>query len=168
MKTINTILLLKNLFITTKDCNGFCKVCIETFYNFAPIKPKYTRINQMLLVTKEHSKEILTRSRLRNNFLTSRTKEIRVLYTKEETNACLFQEMLKKYYGNLDEKKVTDNKQFWKTIKPLISNKSVSRDGINLLEKGEIVKSKPEILNKFFSSIVKNLTFQFTTILIQL
>ena len=76
--------------------------------------------------------------------------------------------MPKKYHGNLDEKKVTDNKQFWKTIKPLISNKSVSRDGINLLEKGEIVKSKPEILNKFFSSIVKNLTFQFTAILIQL
>ena len=55
----------------------------------------------MLLVTKEHSKEILTRSRLRNNFLTSRTKEIRVLYTKKETNACLFQEMLKKILRKL-------------------------------------------------------------------
>ena len=35
----------------------------------------------------------------------------------------------KKYHGKLD-KKVVDNMQFWKTIKPSISNKSVARDQI--------------------------------------
>ena len=45
-----------------------------------------------------------------------------------------------------------DNKQFWKTIKPPCSDKSVSRD--------EIVKSETEtakILNQLLSNIVKNL-----------
>ena len=57
-------------------------------------------------------------------------------------------------------KKFKDNKQFWKTEKPLISDKFVSRDRIDLKEKKEIVKSESEtaeILNKFFSNIVKNL-----------
>ena len=96
------------------------------------MKPKYTLINQILFLTKEFSKEVLTRSKLRNNFLTSR--ELRKLerYIQKK------KEMLKR--NTKDEKKVIDNKQFWKTIKPLISNKSVSRDSINLLEKEKIVK----------------------------
>ena len=58
------------------------------------------------------------------------------------------------------KKKVIDNKQFWKTIKPLISDKPISRDRINLIENKEIVKSESEtvqIFNKFFSNIAKNL-----------
>ena len=56
--------------------------------------------------------------------------------------------------------KVIDSKQLWKTIKPLISDKSVPRERINLVEKKEIVKSESEtakILNKFFSNIIRNL-----------
>ena len=66
----------------------------------------------------------------------------------------------KKYYGNLDKKKFIHNKRFWKTIKPLLLDILVSRDQINLIEKKERVKSKSEtveILNKFFSNIVKYL-----------
>ena len=66
----------------------------------------------------------------------------------------------KKYYGNLDKKKFIHNKRFWKTIKPLLLDILVSRNQINLIEKKEIVKSESEtveILNKFFSNIVKYL-----------
>ena len=96
------------------------------------MKPKYTRINQILFLTKELSKEVLTRSKLRNNFLTSRELMKLEGYIQKK------KEMLKR--NTTDEKKDIDNKQFWKTIKPLISNKSVSRDSINLLEKEKIVK----------------------------
>ena len=27
------------------------------------------------------------------------------------------------YYGNLNEKDITDNKKFWKTVKPFLSDK---------------------------------------------
>ena len=56
-------------------------------------------------------------------------------------------------------KKVLDNKQFLQTIKLDISDKLVWIDTINLIEKKGIVKSESEtaeILNKFFSNLVKN------------
>ena len=32
----------------------------------------------------------------------------------------------KKYFNNLDLNKITDNKLFWKTLKPLLPDKSVN------------------------------------------
>ena len=66
----------------------------------------------------------------------------------------------KKYFANLNEKDILDNDLFWKTVKPSLSDKVISRKRINLSEKGESVKTEletAEVLNKFFSSIVNNL-----------
>ena len=63
------------------------------------------------------------------------------------------------YYGNLNEKDITDNKNFWKTVKPFLSDKSINSDKIHLYENGELINSKTktaEVLNEFFSNIVKN------------
>ena len=77
---------MKNLFISIKGLQLFCKVCIETVKNFAPKKRKYTRGNQIPFMTKKHSKEIITRSRLKNNFPKNRVKKIK--YGIQ--NVCLF------------------------------------------------------------------------------
>ena len=66
----------------------------------------------------------------------------------------------KLYYSNLDEKKVTDNKTSWKTIKLFLSHKIVSREKVTLIEEDEIVESDintAQILNTFFSNIISNL-----------
>ena len=66
----------------------------------------------------------------------------------------------KLYYSNLDEKKVTDNRSFWKIIKPFLSDRIVSREKVTLIEEDEIVESDintAQILNTFFSNIVSNL-----------
>ena len=66
----------------------------------------------------------------------------------------------KDHYANLDEKDVADNKQFWKTVKPLLSNKEKSSEKITLVEGEEIITEdgeNAEILNKFFSDAVNNL-----------
>ena len=63
----------------------------------------------------------------------------------------------KEYYQHLDEKNVTGNKKFWKTVKPLLSDKPVSREKINLTENEKLLTSQSdtaETLN-FFSNIVK-------------
>ena len=139
----------------------FCKTAIETLNKIAPIKKKYARGNQMPFMTKELSKEIMLRSRLRNKFLTGKTDENRFLYTQQR-NKCvaLLRKTKKTYYENLDEKNVTDNKRFWKTVKPYLSDKSVKCGKINLNENGELLKSESEtaeVFNNFFSNIVKNL-----------
>ena len=53
-----------------------------------------------------------------------------------------------------------NNKKFWKTVKPLLSDKSVSREKINLTENEKMLTSESETaetLNNFFSNIVKKL-----------
>ena len=60
----------------------------------------------------------------------------------------------------MDEKNVIDNKKFWKTVKPLLSDKSVSREKINLTENEKMLTSESETaktLNNFFSNTVKKL-----------
>ena len=48
----------------------------------------------------------------------------------------------KKDFANLNEKDILDNKYFWKTIKPSLSDKFMARDKTNLSEKGELVKTE--------------------------
>ena len=87
-----------------------CKTAIDTLNKIAPIKKKYARGNQMPFMTKELSKEIMLRSRLRNKFLTDKTDENRFLYTQQR-NKCvaLLRKTKKTYNENLDEKNVTDD-----------------------------------------------------------
>ena len=62
------------------------------------------------------------------------------------------------YYGNLVEKDITENKKFWKTVKPLLSD--INTDKIYLNENRELVDSESQtakVLNNFFLNIVKNL-----------
>ena len=83
------------------------------------------------------------------------------MYTKQR-NYCvsLLRKTKKTYYENLDEKKVSDNKLFWKTVKPSLSEKFNARDRISSSENGEIVKTEKEtaeVFNNFFGNIVKKL-----------
>ena len=114
----------------------------------------------MPFMTKQLSKEIMKRSRFRNNFPRNRTEENKILYNRQR-NCCvsLLRESKRGYYENLNIKNVTDNKLFWKSVKPL-SDKSRITDRINISEKCEILKTESETaetLNSFFSNIVKNL-----------
>ena len=59
------------------------------------------------------------------------------------------------YYEYLSIKNVTDNKLFWKSVKPLLSDKSCIRDRILEILKTE--SETAESLNSFFSNIIKNL-----------
>ena len=61
----------------------------------------------------------MTRSRFRNKFLRNPTKLNKIKYNKQR-NYCvnILRNEKNKYYNSLDIKLITDNKQFWKTMKP--------------------------------------------------
>ena len=61
---------------------------MDTLNSFAPLKKKYAWDNQMPFTTKNLSKEIMTRSRLKNQYLKHKTEENRLLYTQQR-NKCL-------------------------------------------------------------------------------
>ena len=109
----------------------------------------------------------MKRSRLRNKYLNNNNEENvnckpNKLYTQKRNYwVSLLRRTKKVYYENLDERKVSDKKLSWKTVKPLLSEKFNSRERTSLSENGEIVKAgkrTAEIFNKFFGNIVKNLS----------
>ena len=64
------------------------------------------------------------------------------------------------YFGNLNNKIVTDNRKFWKTISPLFSEKAFHRECITLKESNKTITNNVELaetFNTFFSKIVPNL-----------
>ena len=151
----------EELVINDDGLKRFCELSINILNKHAPRKKKYARGNQMPFFTKQLSKEIMTRSRLRNKYLRNRNEDNRALYVKQR-NYCvsLLRKSKKKYYENLDERNLMDNKLFWKTIKPSFSDKIVTRDRIHLTENGEVVKTEletAETLNNFFGNVIKNL-----------
>ena len=66
----------------------------------------------------------------------------------------VFFEGEKSFFENLDTKNITDNKNFWKTVKPFLANKiSSNRNKITLTQKDEVIsrsKDVAEIFNTFF------------------
>ena len=73
----------------------------------------------------------------------------------------LLRKSKRKYFNNLNEKNVCDNKKFWKVVKPLLSNKIISNEKITIVEGHKIVRSNNEtakVLNEFFANIITNLT----------
>ena len=61
-------------------------------------------------------------SKLRNKYLQERTNEAESLYNKQ-TNLCIgiLCKNKRDYFGNLSNNIVTDNKNFWKTVSPFLS-----------------------------------------------
>ena len=60
-------------------------------------------------------------------------EENRLLYTQQR-NKCvsLLRTTKMNYYGNLNEKGITDNTKFWKTVKPFLADKSIVTKCISL------------------------------------
>ena len=83
----------------------------------------------------------MKRIRIRNKFVKNRNDYNKREFSKQR-NYCvsLVRKSKKLYYSNLDEKKVTDNKFFWKTIKPFLSDKIASREKLTLIEEDEKLK----------------------------
>ena len=103
----------------------------------------------------------MIRIKLRNIFLQNRSEENRICRTKQR-NFCIsvLRKTKKRNHENLNEKSVVDNQLFWKTVKPLLSDKDVGKDKNHLIENNELAKSDLEtaqVLNNFFSNIVQNL-----------
>ena len=64
------------------------------------------------------------KTRFRNKYLRNKTDENKKKYTKQR-NYCvsLLRKSKREYYSSLDVENITDNKTFWKTVKPFLSDK---------------------------------------------
>ena len=115
----------------------------------------------MSFINKSLKKAIMKRSSLRNIFVKNKTDTNRIVYIKQR-NYCvsLLRKNIKDHYANLNEGNVADNKQFWRAVKPLLSDKVKLSEKITLVEGEEIINDdgeNVEILNTFFSNAIKTL-----------
>ena len=97
--------------------------CFETIFmihlnNIAPLKTKCVRVNNAPL-NKTLSEAIMTRSRLKTKYNNNPNILNQSNYKKYRNCVNLFRRGKKKYYDHLNTNLITDNKTFWKTIKPL-------------------------------------------------
>ena len=115
----------------------------------APQKKRYIRANQKPFITSELNKAIMNRSRLRNRYLKFRTSELKIVYTKQRNYTVnLLRKEKKIYYNNLDLNNITDNKQFWRNVKPLLSDKTA-----------KVVKLRLRIIIALYLMTEKSVTF---------
>ena len=85
----------------------------------------------MPYMTKVLRKAIMIRSALEKKYYKSKSVEDRHAF-KRQRNFCnrMYKREKRNYFNNLNLNKITDNKTFWKTVKPFLSKKG---DFINIL-----------------------------------
>ena len=152
---------LRNSMQNIKDYNTFETIFLTVLNKHAPIKQKVLRGNHVPYMTKALRKAIMKRSELKTKYLKHRTQD-KLLSYKKQKNYCskLYKKERKKYYDNLNIKNVTDNKIFWKTVKPFLSDKVTNVQKINLLEEGKLISQENEItesFSNFFEKAVNSL-----------
>ena len=116
------------------------KIFYAYFKQTCPFKTRYVRANNSPFMNNDIYKVIMVRSRLRNKCLKLKTEESRDAYRKQR-NYCvsLMRKVKCNFYETLDPKLICDNRQFWKQIKSLFSDKTPTNCDITLLENDKIV-----------------------------
>ena len=88
--------------------------CLKKYFMF------YTEIDK-IYVTKAMKKAIMKRTQMQDKYFKNRSCETFNAYTHQR-NFCrrLYKRENKKYFNSLNLNRITDNKVFWKTVKPLL------------------------------------------------
>ena len=95
----------------------------------SPLEKRYVRANQASFMDKNFKKHIMKRSRLRSDI-------DRKAYIAQQ-NLCfsLIRQAKKQFCSNLNTTVSTENKTFWKTLKPFLTDKVKTKSKIPLIEK---------------------------------
>ena len=119
-------------------------------------KKRYVRYNQGKFMNKILLKAIMNRSRLLNRYRMEKTEATRSAYKRQRN---FLRKTKKELYNNLIIKYITENKLFWKTVKPF-TDKTLKDKIITLVENNNIVSDERELVeisSKYFANIIQNL-----------
>ena len=103
----------------------------------------------------------MNRSRCKNAYFNNKTAENWEKCRKLRNEIVKMTKKVKReYFSCLNVNSVTDNKAFWKTVKPLFSDKSANKSKITLVEKENIIIDNnkiAELMNEYFVNITDDL-----------
>ena len=97
------------------------------------MKERYVRYNQAKFLNKILQKAVINHCRLLNRYRNKKAEANRFAY-KRQTNFCvkLLKKAEKEFYNNLNVKYISENKLFWKTVKPSFTDKTLEDERIAL------------------------------------
>ena len=100
-------------------------------------------------------------SQLETKYLKTKTQTNLKLYKKHQ-NFCskLYQKERRKYYESLDWKNVLDSKEFWKTMRPFLSDKNTVFSQISIQKNNRVISDDSDLseeLSTFFEDPVRSL-----------
>ena len=95
-------------------------------------------------------KAIINRSRLQNRLYKNQTPENLAAF-EQQKNYCnrLCKRNQKEYLKNFDLRNITDNKKFWRTVKPFSGEKGGTKERIVQVEGERLIKDNAEIAQTF-------------------
>ena len=106
----------------------------------APLKNKILRANNAPYITKNLKKAIRKRSQLENIYSKTLTEKSLKAYKKQKNCVSrLYKKERKMFFNSINSSIISDNQKFWKTVKPLFSNKGNYGNKIKLVENEEII-----------------------------
>ena len=110
--------------LESNSYNEFEKTFLTVLNKQAPLKTKFMTHNNNPCMTKELRKAIMKRSLLKNRDNKNHNYENWYL-NKKQRNFCVshLRKAKKNYYKNVKTQDITDNKKFWKTMRPYFSDK---------------------------------------------
>ena len=146
------------------DYSHFEKIFLDILNVHAPVKKKKLRANETPYMTKALRKAIMKRSELETKFRKKYSIVAEAAFKKQKNFVSrLYKKERKKFYSSLKISDINDGKKFWKTMKPLFSDKGTKIQKITIVEKDEIISSRDGVaqtLNNFFQNAVKSLDIE--------
>ena len=108
--------------LNIKEYDLFEKIFLELLDEHIPIKKKFLRANNASYMTKALRKAIMKRSELKSKYFQNQSTDNFKL-CKKHKNYCskLYKKERKRYYNSMDLTNLNDNRRFWKTGKPFLS-----------------------------------------------
>ena len=109
----------------------------------------------------------MKRSKIWNTFNKKRYSEKLAKY-KRQRNICsnILKSTKKAFLETLNVNEITDNRKFWKTVKPFFTDKCKTTNNIILTEKNETLNDNKKIsntFNEYFTNITKGLNLREST-----
>ena len=161
------------LTVFSSGCNDygtFEHMFLSTLNLHAPQKKKIIRGNHAPYFNTTLRKAIMKRNELHTKFDKSHSEVDKGNFNRQRklVSKLLYSEK-KKYYHNLDDKVVLDNKKFWKQIKSSFSDDVICGQKITLVNNNDIVSvdaEQAEVFKTFFSEAVEKLDIKENTLLL--
>ena len=113
-------------------------------------------------MTKTLRKAIMKRSELKSKYCKNKLVQDFQLYKKQRNYySKLYKKERKLFYNKMNLSNINDNRRFWKTVKPFLSDKGMHTSKINLVNNDDEVISDDAVLaetfSKFYEGAVKSL-----------